>query len=96
MKNAVIKIAKFLEETLSEEQIFELTEHLSFKSMKSEESTLQMLRDQNESVEDRIIRSGIVGEWKTTLSHSMVRKFEEWEQENLSGTNYPFILDYSQ
>ncbi|KAJ9573815.1 hypothetical protein L9F63_008797 [Diploptera punctata] len=99
MKKAIRRIAtktaQFLNRSLTEEQLKQLCEHLSFESMKKNpavnlEEQLQKIRErQNFEVEEKFIRKGKVGGWKDELSPEASEKIDKWTREKLRGTDYP-------
>ncbi|KAF2883513.1 hypothetical protein ILUMI_22686 [Ignelater luminosus] len=86
------KVSSFLGKTYTEEEIEKLAEHLSFQSMKKNPSVnLEKVIEENiksgiATSTDPFIRSGQVGAFKSKMSPDMIKKFEEWNRENLIGT----------
>jgi len=89
------KIADFLNKTISEKQIDELIDYLSFENMQNNPSVNleQMIKSEqvNPAQDDqKFIRKGIVGDWKNLLSEDLSLKFDEWVKEKLEGTGLYF------
>ena len=99
LRGSILKIAEFLGRTLDDEQIRNLTKHLSFENMKNNPSVNRGLNDPVKFIrrkairEDTFMSSGKVGKWKEIMTQSVVQRFHEWEQEHIKDTNYPLILD---
>jgi hypothetical protein len=93
----IIKTAAFLGKTLSETQVTELADHLSFSSMKKNPSVnLEPIMakkngpDFLQSTELRFIRKGEVGDWKNHMTPEMAAKFDAWTEENTEDTGLNF------
>ncbi|GAB0097109.1 hypothetical protein DMENIID0001_127080 [Sergentomyia squamirostris] len=90
------KTAEFLGKPLSEEQILELTDHLSFDKMSKNESVdlLHELKDMQDSLllkkqdEDfAFVRKGKVGAFGDDMTPAMIEEFNEWLKERLIALN---------
>merc|ERR1719175_191623 len=98
LASVVRKTSDFLGKNLTEEQITALVEHLDFKSMKSNKAvnkadmvrSLQKMRNEPEDESQQFMRKGQVGDWKNRLTEDQVKRMEEWERKNLSGSNFKF------
>lgn len=42
--------------------------------------------------ETKFMRCGEINQWKTKMSPELIRQFEQWEEENLKGSDY--VLRY--
>ena len=96
---AVIRrVATFLGKTISEKQISELTEHLSFKNMKknaavNKEDVLETMRKMTGSEKGTFMRKGATGDWRNHLTDEQVERIKNWEEENLQGTDLNFVYE---
>ena len=87
---------------MSEDQIRDLLDHLSFKSMKGNRSitiedekseSQQADEPQKEESKFRFIRRGEAGQWKEVMSEAMVTRFRKWEAECLGDSDYPLVYE---
>lgn len=97
LPEVVRKTAKFLNKSLSDEEIFKLCDHLSFQNMKTNravnlEAVLEKSFGKNylEQTSLRFIRKGEIGDWKNFMSDDLSRRFDNWAEENLKGTELSF------
>ncbi|XP_066581898.1 luciferin sulfotransferase [Prorops nasuta] len=92
---AIRKTAKFLNKSVSEEQISELCEHLKFSKMAANpavnmEHVLADMRVQVDDPDVKFIRKGKVGDWRNYMSEELAQRFDEWTEKNLRGTGLKF------
>ncbi|KAJ9573813.1 hypothetical protein L9F63_008795 [Diploptera punctata] len=92
---AVIKsVAKFLDRTLSPEQLEQLCDHLSFDSMKNNPAVTmesEMALFDNSHLGGKVqpfIRKGQVGGWKSEFTPELAQKIDKWTADNLKGKDY--------
>ena len=95
---AIRKTAKFLKKKMTDEQVAQLSEHLSFPKMAANPSVNyeQVLAQKNVSRDDpntKFIRKGKVGDWRHYMSDELSRRFDEWTEHNLKGTGLKFVTD---
>ncbi|XP_015594919.1 sulfotransferase family cytosolic 1B member 1 [Cephus cinctus] len=96
---AVIKrTAKFLNKLITEEQVSELCEHLRFSNMAANpainmELLLQQKGISQKDPDMKFIRKGKVGDWRNYMSDELARKFDEWTEKNVRGTDFKFHVD---
>ncbi|XP_014239915.1 sulfotransferase family cytosolic 1B member 1-like [Cimex lectularius] len=96
-KAVIRKTANFLEKPLTEEQVVELEEHLSFKKMR-ENPAINLdpfLQARNgpgfrQEGDKTFIRKGQVGDWRNYMSEELSNRFDKWTKENLEGTGLEF------
>ncbi|KAL0268405.1 UNVERIFIED_CONTAM: hypothetical protein PYX00_010361 [Menopon gallinae] len=105
LPNVIRKTAKFLNVELSEKQIHDLNEHLSFKSMRSNKSVnyeelgneVKKLVKADETDENlNFIRKGESGGWMNAFGNDTLEKFKKWNERHLSGRDfkeYPWSLN---
>lgn len=93
LSSVIKKVAQFLEKELTEEQVEILEKHLSFESMKKNDSVngeeiVGQLRNNNLVNEDgSFIRAGKVGKYKEELSPEIIKEFGAWIKKNIAGTS---------
>lgn len=89
LKSVIIKVAKFLDKKLNDKNIDELMEHLSFESMRKNDS-VNNRRVFNPEKKNKFpfIRKGIVGDYKNEMSPEMIKNFDEWIMKNNRGLLY--------
>jgi len=98
---SVIRIvSKFLNKSLTEEEIQGLAEHLSFDSMKKNKAVnadegIELRKKNNLAYEDgSFIRSGTVGKYKEELSPEIIKEFDTWIKKNIDGTDLVFHCNF--
>lgn len=90
------RVAEFLGKKLSNEQVDILTKHLSFESMKNNDSVnYESILDLNRKfkiTEDSgsFMRAGKVGSYKAEMTPEIIAKFDAWTKENLAGVDFPY------
>lgn len=83
LKSVIIKVAKFLNKSLNDEELDKLVDHLSFKSMKNNPSTnFQPMKSRDADPNAQFIRKGIVGDFKNIMSPETIEEFDKWIEEN--------------
>ena len=97
LAGVVRKTAKFLNKDISDEEVYKLCDHLSFSNMKTNravnlEAVLEKSFGKNylEQTPLRFIRKGEIGDWKNFMSDDMSRRFDNWAEENLKGSELSF------
>lgn len=83
LKCVVKKIAEFLEKKLTDDEMEKLLKHLSFESMRNNESVnnTRTFNTANKS-KSPFIRKGIVGDHKNVMSPLLIKEFDEWIARN--------------
>ncbi|XP_049943332.1 luciferin sulfotransferase-like [Schistocerca serialis cubense] len=91
------KTAAFLGKSLTEEQVRQLEEHLSFSSMRDNPATnysavVQRLRAgiglPPAPPDQAFMREGAVGRARQLMSPEVDRRFDQWIRDNIRGTGY--------
>lgn len=95
---AVIRrTARFLERPLSDEQVEQLSQHLSFSSMKDNPAVnnekyvqAEIRRNQMDDSDGqlRFVRRGEAGGWRAEMTPELAARFERWTAGHLEGTDY--------
>nr|CAI5828440.1 unnamed protein product [Callosobruchus analis] len=92
------KVASFLEKPLTDDQISNLKDHLSFDSMKknsavNNEELIKIVRKQQGrgEAETGHMRRGEAGSHKDEMSPEMVKRFDEWIEANTRNTDFTVI-----
>ncbi|CAH0763346.1 unnamed protein product [Diatraea saccharalis] len=98
LPSVVRKTAKFLDKAITDEEVDELCDHLSFNNMKNNRAVnLQPILERTfgksylEQTDLRFIRKGEIGDWKNFMSDDLSRKFDQWAQKNLEGSDLSFV-----
>ncbi|XP_054263239.1 luciferin sulfotransferase-like [Macrosteles quadrilineatus] len=92
LPSVVQRTSEFLGKNLTDKQVDELCEHLSFKNMKNNravnyEEVIEINKKYKlVEAEGSFMRSGQVGEWKILMSPEWIKRFDDWTEENLRGT----------
>lgn len=91
--SVIRKVAKFLGKELTEEHVEILVKHLSFDSMKKNDSVnmdyyVSKLKENHLANEDgSFIRTGKVGKYKEELSPESIKELDAWSKEYIVGTS---------
>lgn len=88
------EVCKFLDKTISDQQLTELVDHLSFDKMKNNPSCNHIKEFESmraaagREVDDfNFVRRGIVGSHRDELPSNVIHEFDEWIYENLKDYN---------
>lgn len=90
------QVADFLDKPLTDEKVELLNNHLSFANMKNNpavnfELIVSLNRKYNLiDCEGEFMRSGKVGDYKAKMTLEMIKKFDEWTEENTRDTGFSF------
>lgn len=97
VKGMIRKTATFLEKPITDEQVDTLAEHVSFSNMKKNPAVnlqgfmdLKHGKDFYQRSGKSFIRKGEVGGWKESMSPELVKRFDDWIEENSRGTGLTF------
>ena len=96
---AIIKrVAHFLDKDLSETEISELANHLSFKNMKknaavNKEDVLETMRKMTGAEKGTFMRKGETGDWRNHLTEKQLEMMMSWEKKHLDGSDLLFTYD---
>lgn len=97
LPSVVRRTATFLNKELSDTQVDKLCDHLSFQNMKTNRAVnLEAILEKSfgvsylESTDLRFIRKGEIGDWKNYMSDDLSRRFDEWAEQHLKGTELSF------
>jgi len=90
------KTAKFLGKVMSEDQVHQLADHLSFSNMKSNlavnlENYAQKERECHGLPDDEdlhFLRQGEAGGWRKDMTQAMADRLDAWTELRLQGTDY--------
>lgn len=97
LRDVIIRVAKFLGKTVNEEQMKKMLQHLDFSSTKrnkfiNNEDFKEFV--QRFHTEDKIVGHfmyrGKVGNFKEEMSVELIKKFDDWTEENFAGTGLNF------
>ncbi|XP_066994999.2 luciferin sulfotransferase-like [Anabrus simplex] len=94
----ILRVAKFLEKSFTDEQLAQLADHLDIKNMRvnpsvNREGIIKKLKDEGKAPKEDdllFIRKGEVGGGRKAMSPEMVDKFDSWKKQHLSGTESPW------
>ncbi|XP_044758916.1 uncharacterized protein LOC123316764 [Coccinella septempunctata] len=83
----VTKLAKFLEISLSEEQLKQMEDHLSLDNFSKKMNTVKDVKNQTVNY----VRKGKVGGWREHYTEEMIRETDAWIEANKKriGIKYP-------
>lgn len=98
LASVIERTSKFLNKSLTAEQVTQLLDHLSFESMKKNPAVnldpFMSLKHGEEFSQNpnlpKFIRKGQVGDYKNHMSPEIVAQFDIWTEENLRGTGLSF------
>ena len=96
LRGSIIKVAEFLGENPTDEQLDKLTDHLHFRNLKNNPwvnwewlSKSAWSGDPNQ----KFMRKGKTGDWKNHFTPEMDRKMNQWIDRELEGTDLSFVMD---
>lgn len=96
-RGGILRTSKFLGKDLSEDDVSQLMDHLSFQRMRQNpalnlEPFLQARNgpEFKQEGDQTFIRKGKVGDWKNYMSPELADRFDSWTKENLQGTGLSF------
>jgi hypothetical protein len=95
------KTAKFLGKAMSEPQIQQLVDHLSFGNMKSNpavnvESYAQKERERHGLPDEEdlhFIRQGEAGGWRKDMTQAVADRLDAWTELRVQGTDYDLKIN---
>lgn len=97
LPTVIRRTATFLNKIMSDEQVDKLCDHLSFNNMKTNRAVnLEAILEKSfgksylEGTDLRFIRKGQIGDWKNYMSDDLSRRFDEWADQHLKGTELSF------
>lgn len=96
LAGCIKKVAAFLQKEITDEQIKQLEEHLSFESMKGNpQVNLEGFREIgfNDIEDGRMIRKGQVGDWMNYFDDEMNRRVDEAVKEHFEGIGLSFTYE---
>ncbi|XP_071445167.1 luciferin sulfotransferase-like [Hetaerina americana] len=88
LPSVIRRVSKFMgKEQLNEEDLKVLCDHLSFKSMKSNNAVNyeHIVKPKRNSADQHFMRKGEVDSWKEEMSPEDIEHFDAWIEKNLSG-----------
>lgn len=95
LRSEIRKIAKFLNKTLTDEQVEKLVDHVKIdKFAKNESVNMAMeVKAGLANAGHTFIRKGETGDWKNHFSPELNRRIDEWIEKNLAGTDLKFVTE---
>lgn len=85
LRSVILKVAAFLNKTLTNDQIEKLLQHLDFDSMKDNVAVNYENFDISTASSIKHMRKGIVGDYKNLMSFEIIEEFDEWIANNDRG-----------
>lgn len=82
LRSVVLKVAKFLDKQLNEDELKKLLEHLTFDSMLNNRSCNYDFALGIIFSEGHFIRKGIIGDHKNHMTTDIIKLFDEWIRTN--------------
>jgi len=92
LPGVIRRTAEFLNKTLNDHEVSQLADHLSFESMKRNESVNKQEYGIIEG-QGGFLRKGQVGDWKNFMNEQISEKFEKWVQCNLKRFGEEFSFE---
>ena len=88
-------MGQFLDKTLTEEQLDQLTDHLRIDNFSKNEAVNKAeLRAKGVFNEGgNFIRKGKTGDWKNHFSPELNERIDRWIESNLAGTDLTFVTE---
>ena len=99
LPSVIRKVSAFLNKSLSEDQVGELADHLSFKNMKKNPAVnkqqhveeIKTLTGSNNS-EFAFMRKGETGDWKNHLTEDQLQRMDKWIEDQSKDSDLKFTL----
>lgn len=88
LPSIILQTAKFLGKELTQDQVSQLTHHLSFEQMSKNpavnyEDVVSNMRNLHGTFHDsKFMRKGQVGSYKEEMTPEMLEKFDKWSERN--------------
>ncbi|XP_007663326.2 amine sulfotransferase-like [Ornithorhynchus anatinus] len=98
LRNAVLKISKFLGKELSDEDMESVVKQATFQNMKKDPRANyeNISIDFGSSEAPVFLRKGTIGDWKNYLTVSQSEKLDKTFQEQMEGVPLKFIWDMNE
>ena len=102
LRGQIQRVAKFLDKTLTEEQLVRLTEHLKIASFEKNESVNMedVRRDgvafNNTKTDVKFVRKGKTGDWKNHFGAELNSRIDAWIEKNTADTGLSFVTELAQ
>lgn len=95
LKDAVRRVAKFLDISLGEEVLQQITDRCVFKNMKKNNMSNYSLvpKEFLNQEETGFLRKGIAGDWNNFMTVSEAEHFDAVYKEKMKDVDYKFIWD---
>ncbi|XP_056145731.1 sulfotransferase 2B1-like isoform X2 [Lampris incognitus] len=95
LKDAVARIAQFMEKPLNSEVIQKIADQCIFKNMKKNKLSNYSLvpREFMDQTKSEFLRKGIVGDWKNQLTVAEAEYFDKFYEEKMKNVQYKFAWD---
>lgn len=89
----IVKTAKFMGKSLTEDQITRLSHHLSFDSMKKNKSISETpLKRSVPFFKYKLLRKGESGTFKKEMTPELIERFDKWSLEQLGDSDFRFSM----
>ncbi|XP_057376595.1 sulfotransferase 1E1-like [Daphnia carinata] len=98
LRGEIEKVADFLGQTPSDEQLTKITNHLRFENLRHNDSVNNELgkRTGFMNKDGNFMRKGKTGDWKNHFSPELNSKIDKWIEKNLKGSDLSFITELDQ
>ncbi|XP_038597711.1 amine sulfotransferase-like [Tachyglossus aculeatus] len=98
LRNAVLKISKFLGKKLTDEDVESVVKQATFENMKNDPRANYdaIARELGRTHEQDFLRKGIIGDWKNCLTVSQSERFDKVFQEQMKDLPLKFIWDMNE
>nr|CAH0102991.1 unnamed protein product [Daphnia galeata] len=95
LRGEIVKVAAFLNQTPSDEQLDKITEHLRFDNFEKNESVNNEIGKKLGwmNPDGKFIRKGKTGDWKNHFSPELNNRIDEWIEKNLAGSDLKFVTE---
>nr|CAH0102989.1 unnamed protein product [Daphnia galeata] len=93
LRGEIVKVAAFLNQSPTDEQLDKITEHLRFDNFEKNESVNNVTGKELMNSEGKFIRKGKTGDWKNHFSPELNNRIDEWIEKNLAGTDLKFVTE---
>ncbi|XP_046448183.1 sulfotransferase 1E1-like [Daphnia pulex] len=95
LRGEIVKVATFLNQSPTDEQLDKITEHLRFDNFEKNESVNNEAGKKQGwmNPDGKFIRKGKTGDWKNHFSPELNSRIDEWIEKNLAGSDLKFVTE---
>jgi estrone sulfotransferase len=95
LRAEIQRLAEFLGKSLTDEQLIQLKEHLTFENFAKNEAVNNSTDKKHGAFNEggSFIRKGKTGDWKNHFSAELNERIDRWIEANLKGSDLKFVTE---